>query len=352
MKKPSLKPSVNLMLDSGAFSAWRSGRVIDIGAYADFLLTCREKLFCYVNLDVLPGKFREGKPSAALVEETAAKSWKNYQYLRKRGLEPMLVFHRGERFYWLEKMIGEGVQYVGLGGVAMGAGFKERRRWLDQTFTFLCGDCGWPPVKLHGFGIASLQLMFRYPWYTVDSTTWRTPSLYGKVLVPRPGPDAVLGDHAYEHAIQVIVNSSARVSEFGSCHGLYNKMGKQTAEYVVNYFNSLGVDFLVERESNLGRRRMLVRYFKAAMKQHKSKPFVGSDDGGFFGGVNKVALATTTEFIPKRTRFFFGIGPLKEDCELFLEEGVCDRLTAYPMVQRVSRKCLFGFIDTGIVEEA
>jgi hypothetical protein len=38
---------------------------------------------------------------------------------------------------------------------------------------------------VHGFGLTSLPLMLRYPWYSVDSTTWLMTSRMGSIYIPR-----------------------------------------------------------------------------------------------------------------------------------------------------------------------
>ena len=40
-------------------------------------------------------------------------------------------------------------------------------------------------IKIHGFGITSLELLLRYPWYSVDSSTWKRKGIYGCIIVPK-----------------------------------------------------------------------------------------------------------------------------------------------------------------------
>ena len=86
-----------LMIDSGAFSAWRRGAKIDLDHYADFIREHIELIDYYVNLDVIPGEF--GRiPDQSEVDASASASWDNFLYLRDRGLESIPVFHQGEDF--------------------------------------------------------------------------------------------------------------------------------------------------------------------------------------------------------------------------------------------------------------
>jgi hypothetical protein len=58
--------------------------------------------------------------------------------------------------------------------------------WLDRMFSeFLTNEKGIPKFKVHGFGLTSLKLMLRYPWYSVDSTSWVMTGRMGSIYMPR-----------------------------------------------------------------------------------------------------------------------------------------------------------------------
>jgi len=42
-----------------------------------------------------------------------------------------------------------------------------------------------PRVHIHGFAMTSYALMRRYPWWSVDSTSWTKWAAYGIIYVPR-----------------------------------------------------------------------------------------------------------------------------------------------------------------------
>src|SRR4051812_41933140 len=128
------KPAIHMTIDSGAYSAFRQQEPISVKAYGRWLLEHQHEVSGYINLDVIPGT-PNATPTANDVEEAAAAGWKNLLHLRKLGLNPIPVYHKGERRYWLEKMLGEGCIYIGLGGVA-NAGDKARRPWLDEVFHY------------------------------------------------------------------------------------------------------------------------------------------------------------------------------------------------------------------------
>jgi hypothetical protein len=107
------KPLIKLMLDSGAYSAWTQNQAISIAAYIKFVRECEPYLHTYVNLDVIPGAL--GRPRTWQDTETAAaQSYRSLQLMKDAGLKPLPVFHQGEDFRWLERMLKDGEEYIGI----------------------------------------------------------------------------------------------------------------------------------------------------------------------------------------------------------------------------------------------
>lgn len=176
------KPNVRLMLDSGAFTAWSQGKEINLKDYIKYIKDNRGIIDTYFNLDVIPGGVG-GKPTVESIETAAAASYRNLEKMREAGLDPIPVYHEGERFYWLHKMLEDGCKYIGLGGLG-GKSPEAKQLWMDQSFTILTEKDGRPKIKVHGLGIASFDLLRRYPWYTCDATSWALTSAYGNIFVP------------------------------------------------------------------------------------------------------------------------------------------------------------------------
>ena len=53
---------------------------------------------------------------------------------------------------------------------------------------------GKPKVKVHGFGMTTRELLFRYPWASVDSTSWYS-SRYGGCFLDVPDDDGTVRDY-------------------------------------------------------------------------------------------------------------------------------------------------------------
>ena len=163
-----------LFADSGAFSAWTKGDEVDLDEYCAFLQYHIGYLEAYAALDVIPSSTHPDD-----LEKAAERSWWNYQYMLDIGLAPIPIYHYGEQRPWLNRMLDGGCRYIGLGG--MGNANKEQRiAWLDSVFDYLDGS----DVQVHGFGVSAINLVFRYPWYSTDSTTWLHSSSTGKVFIP------------------------------------------------------------------------------------------------------------------------------------------------------------------------
>lgn len=173
----NVKNEVNLFIDSGAFSAWSQNIEIDIYEYAKFIKQHKDIINIYANLDVIGVG---GKQPNKL---TAEKTLENQRILEAEGLSPIPCFHYGEPDEYLQYYV-DNYDYIAL-GVAGNAG-KKLIPWLDRCFLdFICDKNGMPKTKVHGFAVTSLVLMMRYPWYSVDSTSWVVCGRMGSVMVPR-----------------------------------------------------------------------------------------------------------------------------------------------------------------------
>lgn len=177
------EPAISVMLDSGAYSAWFHGAPIELDAYIDYIKRHRRLFNSIVALDMIPGENRKVAKTQAAIEMAARVSHDNFTKMRKAGIEAIPVFHQGEDFKWLERMIDEGVGYIGI-SPAPRASQEIILRWLDQCFTRITDKDGLPLVKTHGFGATSFGICKRYPWFTIDSTTWALAAGYGTIILP------------------------------------------------------------------------------------------------------------------------------------------------------------------------
>lgn len=170
--------------DSGAFTAWTLGKTIDIDGLVAWAHSHVERnpSFLCINLDVIPGKKGE-TPTDAEQRKAVQESLVNADYLRDAGLKIMEVFHFGEPVEQLGELIerrrpGE---VIGIGGL-VGRHSAEKNRFCDAAFAYARDRCGWQALPpLHGLGVTPTSSTGgRYPWYSVDSSSWLAPGLYGR----------------------------------------------------------------------------------------------------------------------------------------------------------------------------
>lgn len=168
------REGVKVFLDSGAFSAFTKGAEVDIGAYCDYILR---------NHDII--EQIDGQHLASVLDAIGDHNgtWRNQMEMERRGVRPLPCFHYGEPTEVLDWYI-ENYSYITIGGMVP-ISTPQLKLWLDRLWRdHLTDENGFPKVKVHGFGLTSLPLMLRYPWYSVDSSTWVQWAANGMVLVP------------------------------------------------------------------------------------------------------------------------------------------------------------------------
>lgn len=211
---------IKIFLDSGAFSAFSQGIKIDIQEYIQFIKKYEDKLEVYSVLDVI------GNPRM---------TYQNQITMEKAGLKPLPCFHYGEDISWLERYMKRGYDYIALGGMVPVFN-ADLYPWLDHLFSGLLTDLtGMPIIKVHGFGMTSFDLMLRYPWYSVDSTTWIITGRTGGIYVP------VFRDGKYDYSkapFKITVSNRSPDSACDPDH--ISCMPKRTREIVMDYITSKG----------------------------------------------------------------------------------------------------------------
>lgn len=166
-----------IFLDSGAFSAFTKGVEIDLGEYVEFVKSYSdiiERVDGNLMASVLDGI---GDPY---------KTYCNQMKMEQLGVRPLPCFHYNEDIRYLEYYM-ENYDYITIGGMVP-IETQQLIYWLDTLFEkHLCDGSGRPRVKVHGFGVTREVLMRRYPWYSVDSSSWVQSSGNGGIMIPNLG---------------------------------------------------------------------------------------------------------------------------------------------------------------------
>lgn len=138
--------------------------------YARFVLKYESGIDYYANVDAIYN------PEI---------SWQALKYLEDKGLKPVPVIHHKTSLKWVEKHLKAGYKYIGLGGLGQESTKGNYYKWADQVFNLLCDNRDRLPVaRTHGFAMTSYDLLIRYPWWSVDSSSAFKAAGFSTVYVP------------------------------------------------------------------------------------------------------------------------------------------------------------------------
>lgn len=158
-----LRPRV--IIDSGAFTAWSTGKVIHPKDYAEWALDFdsrwRHKMASleFMNLDVI------GDQDA---------TWRNLEILEGLGMRPMPIVTYGVDLKHLDRAL-ENYDYIALGGLVPYSRDKVKlKSWLDACFYRVMKYRKKTGImrRVHLLGITTDWVLKRYPCYSSDSSSW------------------------------------------------------------------------------------------------------------------------------------------------------------------------------------
>lgn len=211
-----------VFLDSGAFSAFSLGVEVSIAAYAEFVKEHQDIIDMASVLDAI------GDPEG---------TYHNQKELERRGVEVLPCFHFGEPLELCEHYVSN-YPYITLGGMVPIPNAKLEP-WLDEVWDRVLTDRdGYARCKVHGFGMTSRTLMIKYPWFSVDSSSWVQIASNGKVVFPE---------------VDTVVDISKRsptVHDFGR-H--FDNMPDITRQYILDLLHYYGLTLEEVRDIHDGR---------------------------------------------------------------------------------------------------
>lgn len=161
-----------VFLDSGAFSAFTMGVDVDLPAYCKYIKD---------NEDII--EIIDGNICASVLDSigSAEGTYENQKAMEKLGVTPLPCFHYGEDERWLEWYVAN-YDHITIGGMVP-ISTPQLKIWLDRIWNkYLIDGAGRPKINLHGFGLTTISLMERYPWYSVDSSSWVQIAANGGIL--------------------------------------------------------------------------------------------------------------------------------------------------------------------------
>lgn len=152
------KPEI--LLDSGAYSAFTKGKHINVLDYIEYIRANRDYITSYISLDVI------GDPRMTLLLFT---------FMRSAGLRPVPVIHYGEDLRLMDyyRMIGSSL-LVALGGTVPVRDKRVVAAW--------CADVKrqYPNIELHLLGSNSKAILHSGVLASCDASTWYIQAVKGR----------------------------------------------------------------------------------------------------------------------------------------------------------------------------
>jgi hypothetical protein len=156
----------NFLLDSGAFTYLnqRKSKNVDwqeyVVNYGNFVKKHNVKFFFELDIDAIVG-LKEVEKLRALLETTAHRKCIPVWH-KSRGLD-----------YW--KQMCRDYEYVAIGGIVT----REIKKTEYDVFLPLLRIARENNTKVHALGFTNLKLITKYPFYSVDSTSWLSGNMFG-----------------------------------------------------------------------------------------------------------------------------------------------------------------------------
>jgi hypothetical protein len=252
------------------------------------------------------------------------------------------VFHQGERMHWLEKMLKDGEKYIGLSSIKE-SNSPEQRAWLDTIFSAITDTKGRPLIKTHGFGIANPVLLFRYPWYTIDATTWSMTPGFGQIIVPayRNGrPD-------YLAIPRRIVVSGVQHKSVSSNKKQFEGMGPANQKAIEHFLNEeVGVTVTDARYDTGARRRCVIVYYMKLMEVLHGVSFTGRSRSWT---AHLPSLKGLTPLAGMPLRVMFATALNRQWSTELTDCGARTRLMSYYELRKRGNDILQEYVENGIV---
>ena len=156
---------VDLMVDSGAFTAHTVGKSIDLKEYVEFVNQHHQSITTAVVLDVIGDWRGTARNHERMLETVTA------------DVDVLPVWHSTSPIDELHRLCRT-YPYIGIGGVVSMA--KTVNKFMQHMIRAhkVAREYG---TRLHGLGVTGNTAMMRLPWGTVDSTAWRSGHMYGNI---------------------------------------------------------------------------------------------------------------------------------------------------------------------------
>lgn len=164
------------ILDSGAFTCAAAGKHIDVEAfieYAKHKKATDPRLSAVFALDVI------GDPVVSL---------RNTERMWDAGIEAIPCFHLGSAWKHLQEL--QRYPRIAIGGAAR-RNVSCKAKFAQEVFQRVF------PMRIHGFGFGASELVLRFPWHSVDVSSWSSGTRFNRWFSIKQGKRTKSGKQFY-----------------------------------------------------------------------------------------------------------------------------------------------------------
>lgn len=147
-----------ILLDSGAYSAFTKGKGIALTDYLKYLDENKQYIKRYFSLDV--------------IGDSDLSYW-YWQIMREKGYKPIPIYHYGENEGVLSRYANQ-TSYIALGGTV-----PEKNKSLVADWARMI-IWQYPEIRFHLLGSSSNKIIDTCDLESVDSSTWIMQAVMGK----------------------------------------------------------------------------------------------------------------------------------------------------------------------------
>lgn len=148
-----------ILLDSGAWSAFTKGKHVNLLDYIEYIRENRDYITRYITLDVI------GNPYMTMAI---------WDFMNTVGLFPVPVIHYGDDLELLKYYLAEGANLVALGGTVPIHDKSVVAEWCTEV------KRKYPGAELHLLGSSSQKIIACGAVSSCDSSAWYTMAVNGK----------------------------------------------------------------------------------------------------------------------------------------------------------------------------
>jgi hypothetical protein len=174
-----------IILDSGAYSVWRSGAEVDVDRYIRYCEIVKPLVLGCVNLDVIPGQWGR-TASREEVADACELSFHRWHRMNRTGALMMPVYHQGDALVWLDKYIDAGAKWICISPTDSFS-TPVRQKWLHDVHEYMTmrGVRLNQDVFTHCLGVFAPKLLYDIPCWSADASSIVRFAVWKRIMWPK-----------------------------------------------------------------------------------------------------------------------------------------------------------------------